>query len=143
MPFGGASRSTLGQLWRFGVVGVGVNLALYAVYLALVDAQVGVKSAMSLVYAAGVGLGFVLNRRWSFRSRASSPREALAYGSVCLAGYLLNLAVLALLVDVWGWAHQPVQGAMVFVVAALAFVLNKHWVFGAAEPSNPPTSAVD
>ena len=134
--------STLAQLWRFGVVGVGVNLALYAAYLALVAAHVGVKTAMSLAYVVGVTLSFLLNRRWTFASRASSPRDALAYLAVCLSGYLLNLAGLALMVDTLGWPHQAVQGAMVFVVAAFTFVLHKHWVFGAADPLRPAELAM-
>lgn len=44
-------------------------------------------------------------------------------------GYLVNLTALYLCVDRLGWPHEAVQGAMVFVVAALLFVLQKFWVF--------------
>ena len=121
--------STFGQLLRFGIVGVGVNLVLYAAYLAMVGAQVGVKVAMSVAYAFGVMLGFVLNRRWSF-GRSDDPRaDVLPYLAVYIAGYLLNLSALVLFVDVIGFAHEVVQAVMVFVVAALTFLLQKYWVF--------------
>lgn len=131
-PLGAATDATGAtgrQMLRFGVVGVGVNLVLYLAYLALVERHVDVKLAMSLVYAGGVVLGFVLNRRWSFRRRGRLGGDVPAYVAVYFAGYLVNLAALALFVDGLGWAHQAVQAAMVFVVAAGTFLLQKHWVF--------------
>ena len=126
-----AAHSTLAQLLRFGVVGVAVNLALYAVYLALVSAGLGVKTAMSVVYASGVVLSYLLNRRWSFRRHAGPRDDVRRHVVVCMAGYLLNLGALSVFVDVLGLAHPFVQAVMVFVVAALTFGLQKVWVFRA------------
>lgn len=108
-----------------------VNLVLYAVYLALVSAQMGPKAAMSVVYAAGSGLGYGLHRRWSFGRRDARRRDVLPYLAVNLAGYVLNLGALALFVDGLGLPHQAVQAVMVFAVASLVFVLQKYWVFRA------------
>lgn len=120
--------ATLGQLVRFGVVGVAVNLVLYAVYLALASAHMGPKAAMSVIYVAGVGLGYGLHRRWSFRRRDARRRDVLPYLAVNFAGYGLNLGALALFVDGLGLPHQAVQAMVVLVVAALVFVLQKYWV---------------
>jgi putative flippase GtrA len=128
------AATTLGQLLRFGLVGVGVNAALFAGYLVLVDHGVDPKLAMTAMYVAGLALGFVLHRQWSFASRGPARREWGPYLVVCIAGYLLNLAVLALCVDGLGWPHGWVQGAMVFVVAGVNFALNKAWVFRAPSP---------
>lgn len=102
---------------------------LYLAYLTLVGLQIDVKVAMSLVYVGGVVLGFILNQRWTFGRRRNPRGDVPAYLTVYLAGYLLNLGALVLFVDGMGWAHQAVQAAMVFIVAALAFVLQKYWVF--------------
>lgn len=125
----GVTATTPRQLFRFALVGVGVNVLLYVAYLTLVGLQIDVKVAMSLVYVGGVVLGFILNQRWTFSRRSKPCGDVPAYLAVYLAGYFLNLGALVLFVDGLGWAHQAVQAAMVFIVAALAFVLQKYWVF--------------
>ena len=134
---GALDGSTLRQLLRFSVVGIGLNGTLYGAYLVLVGAGVPIKSAMSLTYACGVVLGFLLNRRWSF-DRPPTRGDASRYLAAYAAGYVLNLAALALFVDAWGLAHQGVQAAMVIVIAALLFLAQKYWVF---RPAQQPTTA--
>ena len=133
-----AAPSTLAQLLRFGVVGVAVNLLLYTAYLALVNAQLGAKTAMSVTYAAGVVLSYRLNRRWSFGRSAGPRSDMVRYAALYSAGYLLNLGALRLFVDEMGLRHQLVQAVMVFVVAVLTFGLQKVWVFRAPRSSVQP-----
>ena len=44
-------------------------------------------------------------------------------------GYVFNLAVLLVAVDLAGFPHQIVQGVMIFVVAMMIFLLQRYWVF--------------
>ena len=113
----GLAPTTPRQLFRFALVGVGVNVMLYLAYLTLVGLQVDVKVAMSLAYAGGVVVGFILNQRWTFDRRRKPGGDVSAYLTVYLAGYLLNLGALVLFVDGLGWAHQAVQAAMGFIVS--------------------------
>ena len=59
-------RRTLGQLLRYGLVGIASNALAYVSYLALTGAGMGHLSAMTLVYALATLLTFLFNRRWSF-----------------------------------------------------------------------------
>jgi putative flippase GtrA len=122
--------SAPGELLRFGTVGVVSNLVLYLLYVAATAAGIGHKTAMSVLYCLGVLQTYVLNGRWTFR-RQGRPGAAARYGAVYCAGYLLNLALLYLLVDVAGLAHLAVQAGLIVVVALLTFLLQKHWVFRA------------
>lgn len=106
-----------------------VNLLLYAAYLALVGAQVGTKSALSVAYVIGVLLSYGLNQRWSFGRRAGVHDDFLRYATVYFAGSLLNLGAVWLFVGVMCHPHHFVQAVMVLVVAAFTFVLQKYWVF--------------
>ena len=126
------STTTLQQMRRFCAVGMGLNALLFVAFLVLVDAGAGPKVAMTAIYVSGVALGFVLHRKWSFVSRSAATQEGVAYGVVCLGGYLLNFLVLWLCVDRLGWAHGWVQGAMILIVAVLSFAFNKFWVFRAS-----------
>jgi putative flippase GtrA len=128
-------KKTIGQLLRYGFVGLASNLVGYFIYLGLTHVGVGPKTAMSLLYGIGVAQTFIFNKKWTFGSAdAHGPalfRYCLAYG----LGYVINLLVLMLAVDWWGWPHQWVQGAMIPCLAVMLFLLQKFWVFR-TKPAN-------
>lgn len=132
-------RAALGQLIRYGIVGVASNAVGYLLYLAITAAGMEHKLAMTLLYALGVAQTFIFNKRWSFgHGGAHGP----AFVRYCLAysiGYLLNLAALFVLVDKLGYPHQIVQGAMILTLAVMLFLLQKFWVFR-SHPSLPAQS---
>jgi putative flippase GtrA len=119
------------QLFSFGAIGIASNGALYLLYLALTSVGIGHKTAMTLVFAAGVLLTYALNRRWTFRHDGAVSGSARRYVGAYLLGYLANVAVLALLVDVMNFPHRAVMLILIFATAGLMFVLQKFWVFPA------------
>ncbi|WP_280952789.1 GtrA family protein [Mesorhizobium sophorae] len=79
---------------RFGAVGL-LNTALgYAVILTGLALGLGDILANATGYAAGLVLGFFLNRQWTF-TRVDGFRSGtlLRYGGVFLVAYSINLAV--------------------------------------------------
>ena len=114
---------------RFAVVGLASNAVLYLAYLGLTAAGVGPKVAMTLPYAVGLLQTFALNRRWTFGHEGDRRAALLRHAAVYAAGYLLNLAALELLVTRMGLPHRIVQAAMILVVAAFTFGLQRSWVF--------------
>jgi len=79
---------------RFGAVGL-LNTALgYTVILAGLALGLGDIISNATGYAAGLVLGFFLNRQWTFISADGfRPGTALRYGIVFVAAYSVNLAV--------------------------------------------------
>lgn len=128
---GATSTSTLGQLLRFGVVGLASNGILYVLYLFMTMQGLGPKLAMSIAYGIGVAQTFLFNRRWTFRHDGSLSAAFVRYCATYGIGYLANLTALVVLVDGLGWPHEWTQGAMILCIAALVFVLQKFWVFRA------------
>lgn len=123
------------QLLRYGIVGVGTNLAGYLVYLGLTWAGVEPKLAMSGLYAMGVGVSFALNRRWTFGHRGRVGPAGLRFGAAHLLGYAINLGMLAILHDALGWPHELVQALAVIVVAGFLFVAMRVFVFAGGSPT--------
>lgn len=122
-------KSTLGQLIRYGTVGLLSNAVGYLLYLSFTALSMEPKLAMTLLYAIGVAQTFVFNKRWSFRHGGT---HGLAFVRYCLSyglGYVVNLFALFVLVDVMGYPHQVVQGVMIIALAAMLFLLQKFWVF--------------
>ena len=114
---------------RYGIVGVGTNLAGYLVYLGLTGLGAEPKITMSGLYAVGVGISFALNRRWTFGHRGRIGPAGLRFAAAHLVGYGINLGMLAGLHDGLGWPHQLVQALAVLVVAAFLFVAMRGFVF--------------
>ena len=117
------------QLVRYGLVGVSSNICLYLLYLLATRVGAGHKTAMTAVYALGIAVTFLLNRRWTFQHNAGCSGALGRYLASYAIGYVVNFFGLFVFVDRLGFAHQLVQGLMVFVVAGLLFVLMKFWVF--------------
>jgi putative flippase GtrA len=101
----------------------------YALYLIVTWAGVGPKTTMSILYVVGTAISFVLNRNWSFRHDGTHGIALAKFVASYALGYLVNFCGLWLLVNRLGLPHQAVQAAMTLVVAALLFVLLRHFVF--------------
>lgn len=125
----------IGQIIRYATVGLASNLALYVAYLAITFLGVGHKTAMTVLYAIGVGVTFTLNRNWTFKHKGHISKSFFSYLVIYALGYLLNFAALFLLVDRMGYSHQLVQGIMIILVALFLFILQKLIVF--ATPADP------
>ncbi len=117
------------QFAKYAVVGVVSNSVLYLLYLLLTWAGMGHKTAMTLLYAVGVLLTFLFNRKWSFRHDGAASPAMLRYFAVYGFGYALNFFVLLVLVDHLRLPHEIVQGVMIFALAVMLFLLQRYWVF--------------
>ena len=122
-------RTTLGQLLRYGIVGLASNALGYALYLGLSYAGLGPKLAMSLLYVLGMLQTFVFNKRWSFRHGGMHGQAFIRYIVTYGIGYFINLLALFVLVDRLGFPHQIVQAVLIVIIALFLFMLQKLWVF--------------
>jgi putative flippase GtrA len=121
--------SPIWQLVRYAFIGLLSNAILYLAYLALTALGVETKLAMTVLYAVGVAQTFIFNKRWTFRHDGSHRSAFVRYCISYALGYFINLLVLYVLVDCLHYPHQIVQGAMIFWLAAMLFLLQKFWVF--------------
>ena len=117
------------QLLRYVMVGVGSNVILYLAYLLLTGLGLGHKTAMTLSYGVGILQTFLINRSWTFGHQGHIRSAFIRYIAIYLLGYLVNFSGLYIFVDLFGFAHQLIQGVMIIIVAVLLFVLQRLWVF--------------
>lgn len=131
------------QFARWVIVGVVTNTVLYLAYLALTRSLLAPKVAMTVVYVAGLLLGFLGNRSWSFEHAGRIDTALLRYVAVYALGYVINFAGLEIGVDMLGFPHELVQGAMIIVVATVMFLMQKLFVFSEPRETAEPSSKVD
>ena len=91
------------QIIRFGIVGFASNLVLYLAYLGLTSCGWGHKFAMSILYVVGVLQTFFFNKKWTFIHYGHKMVTFMRYISLFAFGYLINLAVLIVMVDHLGY----------------------------------------
>lgn len=131
-----SSGKTFQQFISYVCIGVLTNVLGYTVYLFLTYLWGAPKLTMTLLYFVGASIGFLANRRFTFRHKGHIGVAGARYLLVQLAGYLLNLVLLLLFVDWLGLAHQLVQAIAVVVVAIFLFFLLRFFVFAPLSSGN-------
>jgi putative flippase GtrA len=128
-------RNVVGELFRFGIVGLLSNGLLYIAYLALTSIGVGPKTSMTIAFAAGVLQTYVANRSYTFRAKKGERGAFVRYFATYGLAYILNFLVLMLFVDELGFPHAVIQGVAILGLALVIFLLQKYWVFAAFKES--------
>lgn len=121
------------QLIRYGLIGIGSNLAIYLLYLLVTHLGLDPKSAMTVLYISGATVVFFVNRTWTFAHTGALIQAGAKYALMHFFGYLLNLFILFTFVDRLGFPHQVVQAVAIILVAGILFVAFKYFVFAKRE----------
>lgn len=124
---------TISQLFRYGLVGVAANIALYLFYLLITYLGIEPIKAMTISYIVGAFFGFIGHRQWTFMHKGALLGSGTRYFIAHLFGYLINFLILLTFVDKLGYPHQWVQAIAIIVVACFLFVTFRYFVFPKAE----------
>ena len=126
------SNETLGQLVRFGIVGLSLAALYSAIYWYLATYVMPPVLAVAIAFAVAVSIGFVLHSRWSFRGHGKSEdrRMKIKFFIVQGSGFVLN--------EIFTWVltgpmHGPTWWPLVpaiLVTPLASFLFNRQWVFG-------------
>ncbi len=85
------------SLYRYGLVGVASNLAVYSVFVALIWSAVPPVWAAAICYALGLSISYLVNRRWSFESTVSHRSDLLRFLLAYGAGLIATLVFISVL----------------------------------------------
>ena len=118
----GGLRATRAQGMRFLASGALNTLATYALYCVLV-AFMHAQIAYAIVFALGIGLAYVLNARFVFRSRMGVA-TASVYPLVYVAQYALTAGLVEALSRA-GVGPRIALAVALAVVTPLSFTLNR------------------
>jgi putative flippase GtrA len=123
------------QLFLFGLIGLGVNAALYGAFLALLAVGFSPHAAQAVSFGLGTLLSYGLNRRVTFADSQPAlrtlPRFVATYG-IC---YVLNIIALAGLLSL-GLAAWAAQAICVVVSAICLFTVQKLLIFNGSRSSS-------
>jgi putative flippase GtrA len=132
----GTLTAMLGQVVRYGVVGVLNNLLGYLIYLLVTWLWLDPKVAVTLMYPIGAVTAYFGHARYSFAYSGRTSHGIVRYSIAHLIGYGTNIGMLHLFSDRLGYPHQLVQAAAIVVVAGILYLLFRYFVF----PNRPQPS---
>jgi putative flippase GtrA len=125
-------RLVLVQWLRFVAVGVSNTLLSTLVFAALFHLGVHYLLASSVAFALGALNSYVLNRRWTFRSRDRRAPELARFACVQIVGLGVDLALLSGLVELAGIPHVVAQVLAFPAASVVMFALSRQWAFKTA-----------
>lgn len=117
------------QAGKFLFAGLVTNGSVYAVYLLLTATGMGHKTAMSLLFVAGMMLSYNMNKRWTFAHPDARDATLWRFVAAYLVAYMLNFVSMWVAVDRMGIPHYWVQAVNIVVISALLFAAQKYWIF--------------
>lgn len=119
------TRTELGRLVRFGIVGLS-NTALTIASFALL-AAVGVPApvASALAFAVGAVNGYRLNRAWTFRATGGGPGLLARYVAVQGLGAILSAIGIAIISHDLPVGHLVAEALVLPVVTAVTYLLSR------------------
>lgn len=124
-------RALIAELLRFHLVGAGTLLIGTAVFLAMVALGTGYVSALVGDYAAGIAFSYFMNKQFTFRVKlASDTRPLLVTVLAYLVTFLLNVLLLALAVDTYGFNLVYAQIVIMLALAIVNYLMFKFVIFG-------------
>jgi putative flippase GtrA len=118
----------LGRFLAVGASGFAINIVVYAV---LVHGT-GLDYRVAAVLSNGLALSsnFVLNRLWTFRATHGRRREqAPRFFLVNAGGFVVNLLVLQLTVEILGLHKLPSEIVASACAAPVNFLGSRQWAF--------------
>ena len=121
--------ATLGQVVRYGVVGVLNNLLGYLIYLLVTWLWLDPKMAVTLMYPIGAVTAYFVHARYSFAYIGRTSHGIARYTIAHLIGYGANIGMLYLFSDRLGYPHQMVQAVAIVAVAGILYILFRYFVF--------------
>ena len=119
----------LGQVKRYGIVGVLNNLLGYLIYLFITWFWLDPKIAVTLMYPIGAVTAYYGHARYAFSYNGRHSHVLVRYVIAHLIGYGANIGMLYLFWNQLGYPHQLVQAIAIVVMAVVFFLLYRHFVF--------------
>jgi putative flippase GtrA len=132
----GTTTAMLGQVVRYGVVGVLNNFLGYLIYLLITWLWLDPKVAVTLMYPIGAVTAYFGHARYSFGYSGRTSHGIVRYAIAHLIGYGANVGMLYLFSDQMGYPHQLVQAVAIVAVAGILYLLFHYFVF----PNRPRSS---
>ncbi len=128
---GSKGRVFVAELLRFNLVGAFTLLLGTAVFLGMIAIGFGYVAALVGDYAAGILFSYYMNKKFTFRAQVKSDVVPLLVTIMSyVVTFVLNVLLLSIAVEVYGFNVVYAQIASMLVLAIINFLMFKFVIFG-------------
>lgn len=117
------------QISRFIFIGILNVITSFAVYFILLYLNIFYIFALLISQIIAVIQSFILNKKWTFKSKGNGKIEGLRFISVYGVTFLINILLLALFVEILNLNPKIGQVFAFCIVAIMNFIGHKYWSF--------------
>ena len=115
----------ISQITSYSMVGVAQNLLGYFMYILVTFLGMSPVLAISILYPFGATLSYFGNKKYTFQATHKNSLSALKFIFVHFLGYLINVIILKVFVDYFGFQHQFIQFIAMLFIAIFLFITMK------------------
>jgi len=122
------------QVLRFGVVGIVATATHFVVALMLISGGVAALWANGVAFFVAFHISFLGHRRFTFAERKLAAIVSMRrFALTALGGFALSETLLGALLAFTTLAASLALAITLATVAAVTFVVSRHWAFGVAK----------
>lgn len=119
----------IGEIARFGAVGLFHNMIGYVIFLVLFWLGTSPYLLVAIGYPLAVFLSYILNKKITFNHNGKGLITGVKFVGIHIIGCLLNIFLLYFLGDFLSVGYEFAQLFSVFVVGGLLYLCMKFFVF--------------
>ena len=121
------SQKTFIQFFSYNIVGIANTIVGFSIIFLLMLFGVTATESNIIGYAVGSVVSYFLNKKYTFKSKKKSKKEALKFFTVLLISYGLNMLTLQWLLEFLNPYLSQIFAAIVYTLSS--FILVKIVVF--------------
>lgn len=122
------------EILLYGIFGILTTLVNYVSYLVLAKGvHLSVMVANAMAFFLAILFAYLTNRKWVFVSHAhtlkAKVREGIEFFTARILGFVLDMAIMYLLVKELGYNDWVVKGIANVIVIVMNYLVSKYIVF--------------
>ena len=108
----------------YGINGIINTAVTYGLFL-LISEYIDYRITIGIVYVVGIGISFLLNRKFVFKIKGKFGIFAI----IMITMFLVNLTITWILVELFSIEKEWAQLLAILIVFVLGYMLNKKYAF--------------
>ena len=122
--------ATVNQIIKYSSVGLLANSIGYILYI-IISNFIGINPPLAAILSGFmvIGISYLLNTRFTFKSENKGLVEAISYALLYLSAILLHSFMIFIFSNILGFAHEIVAGISLIAISCTLFLIQKFYFF--------------
>ena len=131
-------KQTLGEMFRFGVIGVVATAVHVGMVVFLVEVpRLTPVWANVFAFLTALPVSYFGNFHWTFAAEGQHGRRVPRFVFTQTLGFASSQTIMFVVVEVMRLYYGIALAAVVMTVPLMSFLLSRMWVFSQAQPGKP------